>query len=255
MILLDEPTSVLERAEIDILFARVRALQGARLLRLRLAPARRGAGALRPRLRDEGRGGGGRAAGGRGGRADAAPADGRPRPAGGILPRAAAEAAPRPRWSCEATGPGARTAPTATSSFDAARRRDPRHRRRHRLRPRGADPHAGRLRAARRRARSTRRRPRCASRTPAEAVDRGIGYIPRERRTEGLVLFLPVAANITLAEPRPASTRMGLIEHGERAPARHRVGRAAEHPHAGRSTRSASTSPAATSRRWCWPSG
>ena len=40
--------------------------------------------------------------------------------------------------------------------------------------------------------------------TPAEAVDRGIGYIPRERRTEGLVLFLPVAANITLAEPRRA---------------------------------------------------
>jgi ribose transport system ATP-binding protein len=35
--------------------------------------------------------------------------------------------------------------------------------------------------------------------TPADAVDRGIGYIPRERRTEGLVLFLPVAANITLA--------------------------------------------------------
>ena len=35
--------------------------------------------------------------------------------------------------------------------------------------------------------------------TPAEAVDCGIGYIPRERRVEGLVLFLPVAANITLA--------------------------------------------------------
>ena len=37
-------------------------------------------------------------------------------------------------------------------------------------------------------------------RTPAEAVDSGIGYIPRERRVEGLVLFLPVAANITLAD-------------------------------------------------------
>ena len=35
--------------------------------------------------------------------------------------------------------------------------------------------------------------------TPAEAVDCGIGYLPRERRTEGLVLFLSVAANITLA--------------------------------------------------------
>ena len=28
--------------------------------------------------------------------------------------------------------------------------------------------------------------------TPAEAVDAGIGYVPRERRVEGLVLFLPV---------------------------------------------------------------
>ena len=36
--------------------------------------------------------------------------------------------------------------------------------------------------------------------TPAEAVDIGIGYVPRERRVEGLVLFLPVAANITLAD-------------------------------------------------------
>ncbi len=35
--------------------------------------------------------------------------------------------------------------------------------------------------------------------SPAEAVDCGIGYLPRERRTEGLVLFLSVAANITLA--------------------------------------------------------
>ena len=35
--------------------------------------------------------------------------------------------------------------------------------------------------------------------SPADAVSNGIGYVPRERRTEGLVLFLPVAANITLA--------------------------------------------------------
>ena len=36
--------------------------------------------------------------------------------------------------------------------------------------------------------------------TPAEAVDCGFGYVPRERRVEGLVLFLSVAANITLAD-------------------------------------------------------
>ncbi len=50
--------------------------------------------------------------------------------------------------------------------------------------------------------------------TPAEAVDCGIGYIPRERRVEGLVLFLPVAANITLAD-LGSLTRYGLIDGAE----------------------------------------
>ena len=51
-------------------------------------------------------------------------------------------------------------------------------------------------------------------RTPAEAVDSGIGYIPRERRVEGLVLFLPVAANITLADLDSLS-RYALIDARE----------------------------------------
>ncbi len=34
---------------------------------------------------------------------------------------------------------------------------------------------------------------------PADAVAQGIGYIPRERRTEGLVPYLSVASNMTLA--------------------------------------------------------
>jgi ribose transport system ATP-binding protein len=50
--------------------------------------------------------------------------------------------------------------------------------------------------------------------TPAEAVDAGIGYIPRERRVEGLVLFLSVAANITLGN-LDALTRRGLIDIGQ----------------------------------------
>jgi len=50
--------------------------------------------------------------------------------------------------------------------------------------------------------------------TPADAVDRGIGYLPRDRRTEGLVLFLSVAANITL--PSLANLeRFGLIDGQE----------------------------------------
>ncbi len=46
---------------------------------------------------------------------------------------------------------------------------------------------------------------------PAQAVACGIGYLPRERRTEGLVLFLPVAANVTLAS-LGALRRHGLID-------------------------------------------
>jgi ribose transport system ATP-binding protein len=49
--------------------------------------------------------------------------------------------------------------------------------------------------------------------SPAEAVDAGIGYIPRERRVEGLVLFLSVAANITLGN-LASLTRHGLIGIG-----------------------------------------
>lgn len=50
--------------------------------------------------------------------------------------------------------------------------------------------------------------------TPAEAVDLGLGYIPRDRRVEGLVLFLSVAANITLADLLNL-TRHGLIDARE----------------------------------------
>jgi ribose transport system ATP-binding protein len=61
--------------------------------------------------------------------------------------------------------------------------------------------------------------------SPAEAADRGVGYIPRERRTEGLVLFLPVAANITLASLDKLE-RFGLIDGPEeRRLAREWVGR------------------------------
>jgi ribose transport system ATP-binding protein len=49
--------------------------------------------------------------------------------------------------------------------------------------------------------------------SPAEAVDAGLGYVPRERRVEGLVLFLPVAANVTLAD-LATLTRYGLIDAG-----------------------------------------
>ncbi len=49
--------------------------------------------------------------------------------------------------------------------------------------------------------------------SPSDAVDHGVGYIPRERRTEGLVLFLSVSANMTLASLEKVA-RKGIIDYG-----------------------------------------
>jgi ribose transport system ATP-binding protein len=45
---------------------------------------------------------------------------------------------------------------------------------------------------------------------PSQAADQGVGYIPRERRTEGLVLSLPIAVNMTLSS-LPVSRITGAI--------------------------------------------
>jgi len=47
---------------------------------------------------------------------------------------------------------------------------------------------------------------------PSDAVRAGIGYVPRERRVEGLVLFLSVLTNMTLAK-LPMVTRTRTINH------------------------------------------
>ncbi|MDQ0473875.1 sugar ABC transporter ATP-binding protein [Labrys wisconsinensis] len=61
--------------------------------------------------------------------------------------------------------------------------------------------------------------------TPADAVARGIGYIPRERRVEGLAMFLPLAVNLTLGR-LDTVMRGPVIDHGrERALARDWIGR------------------------------
>jgi ribose transport system ATP-binding protein len=46
--------------------------------------------------------------------------------------------------------------------------------------------------------------------SPSRASDLGVGYIPRERRTEGLVLSLPIAENMTLSS-LPVSRITGAI--------------------------------------------
>lgn len=48
--------------------------------------------------------------------------------------------------------------------------------------------------------------------TPEQAVKKGIGSIPRERRVEGLVMFLSIAENITLADLKSVM-RHGAIDY------------------------------------------
>ena len=61
-------------------------------------------------------------------------------------------------------------------------------------------------------------------------IDRsGIGYIPRERRVEGLVLFLPVAANMALATLK-SLTRWGTDQRRQGTATGRGMGRAAAHP-------------------------
>ena len=42
----------------------------------------------------------------------------------------------------------------------------------------------------------------CASRSPADAIRLGIGYVPEDRRQHGVVLEMPIAANASLANLR-----------------------------------------------------
>jgi ribose transport system ATP-binding protein len=56
-----------------------------------------------------------------------------------------------------------------------------------------------------------------AFKAPDEAVARGVGYVPQERRVEGVVLPMSMAANITLPSLRRMS-RWGILgTGGERA--------------------------------------
>jgi len=89
--------------------------------------------------------------------------------------------------------------------------------------------------------------------SPAEAVDIGIGYIPRERRSKAWCCFCQVAANITLADLENL-TRHGLIDaREERRLATSWVERLKIRTPT--STRFASIFPAGTSRKWFWRNG
>ena len=90
--------------------------------------------------------------------------------------------------------------------------------------------------------------------SPEQAVRKGIGYVPRERRVEGLVMFLSIAENISLADLKSVM-RGGAISYREERRLASRLDQAPAHQGAGARTWRAASSAAATSRRWCWRAG
>jgi rhamnose transport system ATP-binding protein len=54
--------------------------------------------------------------------------------------------------------------------------------------------------------------------SPGDAIAHGIGYVPEDRRRHGVVLDLPIAANVSLASLRTV-TRRGLIDRASEAAA------------------------------------
>jgi ribose transport system ATP-binding protein len=49
-------------------------------------------------------------------------------------------------------------------------------------------------------------------RSPIDAIGHGIAYLPEDRKSEGLAVRMPVAANITLANMDAVSGRLGFID-------------------------------------------
>ncbi len=62
---------------------------------------------------------------------------------------------------------------------------------------------------------------------PTEAVGKGIGFIPSERRLEGLVMMMPIATNITLPSIGVVEGPLGIRYDREAALARDWIGRLA----------------------------
>ena len=91
-------------------------------------------------------------------------------------------------------------------------------------------------------------------RSPRAAISAGVGFVPADRKLQGLVQQMSVRDNLMMA----ASSRAGALPHAaqgrrDRATCARssRTWRSARTPRACRSRRS----PAATSRRWCSASG
>ena len=62
--------------------------------------------------------------------------------------------------------------------------------------------------------------------SPGEAVGLGIGYVPRERRVEGIIGFLPVVRQHHAGQSAARSCAHGLLDHAEERRTRRELGQA-----------------------------
>ncbi len=83
--------------------------------------------------------------------------------------------------------------------------------------------------------------------SPAQAIAQGIYLAPEDRKREGLILDMPLLENVSLASLRRYA-RLLLIDRGAEA-------RTARAQQAKLAIKTPSVDVAATSRRWCSPSG
>ena len=94
-----------------------------------------------------------------------------------------------------------------------------------------------------------------ASRSPRDAIARGIYLVPEDRKRSGLLLDLSIAENISLPNLPAYAQRRRWSAGGarRRTPSSSGSGSTSSAPSVD-DARSARC-PAATSRRWCWPNG
>ena len=91
-------------------------------------------------------------------------------------------------------------------------------------------------------------------RSPDAAMALGIGYVPEDRKEHGLVLAMSIADNITLPVISHLCARR-LAGRKARARRRRRMAPSSWKSRWRVSSSRPGSSRAATSRRWCWPSG
>ncbi len=89
--------------------------------------------------------------------------------------------------------------------------------------------------------------------SPRDAIDLGVYLVPEDRKRCGLILDMTIRENITLTDV-PVLSRSGLVDEKRENDLARAQMRSSIFAHPTPSAKQA-ICPAATNRKWCWPSG